>query len=66
MNRNVADLRPETAGRLNHYALRPTRLETTVEFMHYSRTKWATYLLSLKSFVEKGKGKPYPNHMDID
>jgi hypothetical protein len=37
-----------------------------MEFMRYSRTKWATYLLSLKSLVEKGKGKPYPNDMDIE
>jgi hypothetical protein len=36
------------------------------EFMHFCSTKWATFLLSLKSLVEKGKGRPYPNDMDID
>lgn len=36
------------------------------EFMHYWSTKWAMFLLSLKSFLEKGKGTPYPNDTDID
>jgi uncharacterized protein YndB with AHSA1/START domain len=36
------------------------------EFMHYCNTKWVTFLLSLKSLVENGKGMPYPNDMDID
>jgi uncharacterized protein YndB with AHSA1/START domain len=36
-----------------------------VEFMHYCSTKWATYLLSLKSFCETGKGTPYPDDVDI-
>ena len=29
-----------------------------VEFMHHCSTKWATYLMSLKSLVETGKGEP--------
>jgi hypothetical protein len=37
-----------------------------VEFMHYCSTKWATYLLSLKSRCETGKGAPYPDDVDID
>jgi uncharacterized protein YndB with AHSA1/START domain len=36
-----------------------------VEFMHYCSTKWATYLLSLKSLCETGKGTPYPDDVDI-
>jgi uncharacterized protein YndB with AHSA1/START domain len=36
-----------------------------MEFMHYCSTKWATFLLSLKSLLEKGKGTPYPHDMDI-
>jgi uncharacterized protein YndB with AHSA1/START domain len=36
-----------------------------VEFMHYCSTKWATYLLSLKSLCETGTGAPYPNDVDI-
>ena len=36
-----------------------------VEFMHHCSTKWATYLLSLKSLVETGKGAPNPNDLRI-
>ena len=36
-----------------------------VEFMHYCSTKWATYLLGLKSLCEGGKGTPYPDDVDI-
>ena len=36
-----------------------------VEFMHYCSTKWATYLLGLKSLCEGGKGTPYPDDIDI-
>jgi uncharacterized protein YndB with AHSA1/START domain len=31
-----------------------------VEFMYHCSTKWATFLLSLKSLVETGKGAPAP------
>jgi uncharacterized protein YndB with AHSA1/START domain len=36
-----------------------------VEFMHHCSTKWAMYLMSLKSFVETGKGTPNPNDTHI-
>ena len=34
------------------------------EFLYFS-TKWTCYLLSLKSWVESGKGRPYPNDIKI-
>jgi uncharacterized protein YndB with AHSA1/START domain len=37
-----------------------------VEFMHHCSTKWAVYLLSLKSLVETGKGAPSPRDIKID
>lgn len=37
-----------------------------VEFMHHCSTKWAVFLLSLKSLVETGKGAPDPNDTKID
>ena len=37
-----------------------------VEFMHHCSTKWAVFLLSLKSLVETGKGAPYPDDLKID
>ena len=40
--------------------------EEPVEFMHHCSTKWAVFLLSLKSLVETGKGTPYPHDVKID
>ena len=37
-----------------------------VEFMHHCSTKWATFLLSLKAYVETGKGSPNPNDFKLD
>ena len=36
-----------------------------VEFMHHCSTKWATFLLSLKEFVETGRGRPAPDDVKI-
>ena len=36
-----------------------------VEFMHHCSTKWATFLLSMKSLLESGRGAPYPNDLHI-
>jgi uncharacterized protein YndB with AHSA1/START domain len=37
-----------------------------VEFMHHCSTKWAIFLLSLKSMLETGKGAPAPDEIKID
>jgi activator of Hsp90 ATPase-like protein len=37
-----------------------------VEFMHHCSTKWAVFLMSLKSLLETGKGAPDPNDTKID
>ena len=34
------------------------------DFLYFS-TKWVCYLLSLKKFIEHGKGLPYPNDTKI-
>jgi len=36
-----------------------------VAFMHHCSTKWATYLMSMKSLLETGKGAPAPNDVKI-
>ena len=36
-----------------------------VEFMNHCSTKWASYLLSLKSLVETGRGAPAPDDVQI-
>ena len=37
-----------------------------VEFMHHCSTKWAIFLMSLKSLLETGKGAPSPDDIKID
>ena len=37
-----------------------------VEFMHHCSTKWAIFLMSLKSLLETGKGTPNPDDVKID
>jgi len=37
-----------------------------VEFYAHCSMKWATFLLSLKEFVEAGKGRPAPADVKID
>jgi uncharacterized protein YndB with AHSA1/START domain len=37
-----------------------------VEFMHHCTTKWALFLMSLKSLLETGKGAPDPIDIKID
>jgi uncharacterized protein YndB with AHSA1/START domain len=37
-----------------------------VEFMYHCSTKWAVFLMSLKSLLETGKGAPFPDDVKID
>jgi len=34
-------------------------------FMYHCSTKWAVFLLSLKSYLETGKGQPFPHDIQI-
>lgn len=36
------------------------------EFMHHCSTKWATFLMSLKSLMETGSGQPWPRDVKVD
>lgn len=36
-----------------------------VEFMNHCSTKWAIFLMSLKSLVETGSGAPHPRDVQI-
>ena len=37
-----------------------------VEFMHHCSTKWAVFLMSLKSLLETGRGAPDPTDVKVD
>ncbi len=36
------------------------------EFTSHCSTKWATFLLSLREYVETGKGQPAPHDLRVD
>jgi len=36
-----------------------------VEFMHHCSTKWALFLMSLKSWLERAEGRPHPYDVKI-
>src|SRR5262249_17499015 len=36
-----------------------------VEFMHHCSTKWATFLLSLKYWLERSEGRPAPYNVKL-
>lgn len=35
-------------------------------FFHHCSTKWATFLLSLRDYVERGQGRPFPDDVKIE
>ena len=37
-----------------------------IEFMAHCSMKWAVFMLSLREYVETGKGKPSPHDLKID
>ena len=50
--------------RRNGGVVHPRRLaRAEVEFMAHCSARWAYFLLSLKSFVETGKGTPFPEDL---
>ncbi len=59
------------------FRLRADPYQTFVDFRHdlwreatylyaHCNTKWAVYLLSLKDYLEMGKGHPFPNDVQIN
>jgi uncharacterized protein YndB with AHSA1/START domain len=44
---------------------RHTGWQEAVPFMYHCSTKWATFLMSLKQFVETGTGQPAPDDVRI-
>lgn len=37
-----------------------------VPFFYHCSTKWATFLLSLRDYVEQGQGRPFPDDLKIE
>lgn len=57
------DLRQDGAWTIVQFAHRGWA--APVEFMHHCSTKWATFLISLKAFVETGIGAPAPRDLVV-
>jgi len=38
----------------------------STDFMAHCSTKWAVFLISLKSYLEGNNGRPFPNDIQID
>jgi uncharacterized protein YndB with AHSA1/START domain len=57
------DLKQEDGSTIVLFAQRGWKEQ--VEFMHFCSTKWGVYMLSLKWLLEKGKGAPYPDDIEI-
>lgn len=73
----VQDGPPEWVGTTVHWSLKPEGDMVVVlfrhqgwrevgEFMHHCSTKWAVFLMSLKSLLEDGAGRPAPDDVKID
>src|SRR5262249_32650574 len=46
--------------------MKHTDWKEPVEFMHHCSTKWAIFIMSMKSLLENGKGAPNPVDVKID
>ena len=57
------DLRPN--GNATAILFKHEGWKEPIDFMHHCSTKWAMFLMSLKSLVETGKAAPYPNDVHI-
>ena len=73
----VVDGPQEWIGTWIDFELRPDGADTVVlfrhqdwkepvEFMHHCSTKWAMFLMSLKSLMETGEGQPWPQDVKVD
>jgi hypothetical protein len=51
---------------MDHHSLQTPWVEGTGGVMHHCSTKWGVFLLSLKAFLETGKGAPWPNEIKLD
>lgn len=72
----VVDGMPEWIGTKISFDFKPEKEQTVLVFKHsnwkkstdllaFCNTKWATYLLSLKHYLETGEGHPHPDDIVI-
>ena len=57
------EIRPHEKGCILYFS--HSEWKETSDFHHHCSMKWATFLLSMKDYLEQGAGKPYPNDILI-
>lgn len=53
-------------GNHNQLMFRHVGWKSENPFFHHCSTKWATFLLSLRDYLEQGEGRPFPNDIKIE
>lgn len=56
----------EEEGDQNFVRFMHTNWKETSDFLAHCSTKWAIFMLSLKDTAETGRGKPFPDDIQID
>ena len=75
--RHSGEMPPAWMGSEISFDLEEVDKQTFVNFAHYNwresdaflahcSTKWAVFMMSLKSAIETGRGQPYPDDVHID
>jgi uncharacterized protein YndB with AHSA1/START domain len=75
--RHSGEMPPEWVGTEILFELDEEDQQTIVNFSHYNwqksdaflahcSTKWAIFMMSIKSCIESGRGQPYPDDVHID
>ncbi len=75
--RHSGEIPPDWKGSEVVFELEQQDHQTTLLFSHYNwqqsnsflahcSTKWALFMMSIKSFLETGSGQPYPDDVHID
>ena len=58
------DVRPQETH--NQVMFRHAGWSSENPFFYHCSTKWATFLLSLRDYLEEGKGRPFPDDIKIE
>ena len=75
--RHAGSTPPAWMGTEISFELEQTEKQTFVNFRHYNwqqaddflahcSTKWGVFMMSIKSCIETGRGRPYPDDVHID
>lgn len=55
-----------TDDKQTHLMFKHAEWQEETPFLHHCTMKWATFMLSLRDYLETGKGRPFPDDLHID